>query len=103
MQPPFSADMYDVVLMAYLIAMAGVNFIAFLISDFYRKKFNQPAPRLGYCVAIGLNMIACISIIMQEHIRGSAQIIQIFLLPGSGILSMYSCLTLFFTMNKVRK
>lgn len=98
-----SSATYQVLLVAYIVPVLGINIIAFLISDFYRKKFSQPSPRLGFLAAIGLGVLAAVAAVFYPASPGLVRMAQSYLLLGSGILSIYSAVSLHLTMKRVRR
>jgi hypothetical protein len=95
--------LYKIAIVIYVLAVLCINLVAFFISDFYRRKFAQPAPRLGFFVAIIFGLILVCMVITREDTSSTAKIIQGGALLGAGILSMYSSIHLYLAMRKERR
>jgi hypothetical protein len=85
----------------YFCSMICVNFILFLISSFYRKKFNQPSPGKGFIIAIVLTSMyaLCIFARFPAYIDN----VKTVLLICGAIISGISSIRLFFIMKRTRK
>ena len=57
MTPSSSFGPYHVLLMVYVACLLGLTLISYLISDFYRKKFQQRAPRAPFVLALVLGLV----------------------------------------------
>lgn len=87
----------------YIFALVGLNLITFLISDFYRRKFNQPAPRLGFLLAIIMGLLCAVLAFFQSLAPYAFEAAQSYLLLCAGVLTMYSTVSLHITMKRIRK
>ena len=94
---------YHLLLMAYVLLAVSLNLLAYLISDFYRKKFNHPAPRGGFLTAIVLCVALALSSTIRDVDAPLAEAIQNILMFAAGVVSLYSSISLYFTMKKVRR
>ena len=103
MNAPASESVYSVLVAVYILTVLGLNFITFLISDFYRKKFNQPSPRTGFIAAIILGLLLAGSLFFGTRESVTARVVQALLLTGCSVSSMISSVNLYLTMRKVRK
>ena len=87
----------------YVLCFIALNVIAFLISLFYRRKLQQPSPRIGFFLAIALAVLY--GGLMFGERNGSAMLqgAAYCALSGSALASLFSMLRLFSVMRKVRK
>jgi hypothetical protein len=99
----FSLNMDTLFLTGYVMFIVFLNILALLISTFYQKKFNQPAPKAGFISAILLAVVFIIFSLIPQKPTLTLQIVSALSLLGSGATSIGSILYLFFTMRKVRK
>jgi hypothetical protein len=95
--------METLLLTGYIMFSIFLNILSLFISAFYKKKFNQPAPRFGFLAAIILAVIFIFLLYVPFKNGLLLQIISAIALFGSGSASIYSILYLFFTMRRVRK
>ena len=89
-----------ILLAFYLICFIFFNFTTFLISDFYRKKFDNPLTNRGFLAAIVFLVITLFLLFIED-----SQVIsklRLMLLVGSAILSSWNSTILYITMRKVR-
>jgi hypothetical protein len=100
---PFPLTMETLFLSGYVVFIIFLDILALLISAFYQKKFNQPAPKVGFLSAIFFAIIFVVLLFIPLKITLAIQIISAFLLLASGTASIGSILYLFLTMRKVRK
>lgn len=94
---------YQLLLMVYVLAVLAINVVTFLISDFYRKKFGQPSPRGGFVVGVALGLALIASLFVPNQADLTVRIVQLGLIVGASLASMFSSLSLYFTMRKTRK
>jgi uncharacterized membrane protein YoaK (UPF0700 family) len=87
----------------YVFVFTCINFISYLISHFYQKKFNQPSPRLGFLTAIFLALLSLVCILLRDRGPKTCSIILSILLTGSAIAATWSSVYLYTLMSKVRK
>lgn len=99
----FVLDITRILLACYIICFAFYNLIAFLISTFYRKKFNQPSPQAGFLVTIFFSVVLIISLFMRYSADETGAIFLIICLFCGSIASSASSIALYFTMKRVRK
>ena len=99
----FPLNMETLFLTGYVVFIVLLNILALLISTFYQKKFNQPAPKVGFLSAILFAVVFIVILIIPQKATLAIEIISAFSLLGSGITSIGSILYLFLTMRKVRK
>jgi len=96
--------LYHPLLAVYAAALMGLSFLALLISSFYRRKFHQRSPRLGFVLTLVLGALFLASYaFVRDGWFAAARAIQAYLLLGCGVASMYGALGLYFTMKKIRK
>jgi uncharacterized PurR-regulated membrane protein YhhQ (DUF165 family) len=81
----------------------AINVVTFLISDFYRKKFGQPSPRAGFVIAVGLGLALIASLFVPNQVNVGVRRLQLGLVVGASLASMFSSLSLYFIMRKTRK
>ena len=86
-------------LAGYILCFAFFNLVAYLISSFYQKKFNQPSPRTGFLVAIALGALYAVSQFVPGT-GGMAAAAKVILLFGASGTSAWSAATLYFTMKR---
>jgi hypothetical protein len=94
---------YHVLLVLYVLAVVFLNLLAFLISDFYRKKFNQPSPRVGFVAAIAMGLAIVGVSLFRRADAVAVEFIITLLFTASGLVSLLSSIGLYITMSKVRK
>jgi hypothetical protein len=91
-------------LIGYVLAFSFANVVAYLISRFYQKKFGQPAPTVGFVVAVVFSLLYGASLIGTWPVPvRPMEAVKTFLLCGCTIGSTWASLALFFTMRRVRK
>jgi hypothetical protein len=79
----------------------------YLIASFYRKNFDQPVPRIGFIISIGISVLYITSLFFT--VSSSAlpwnifSIIQQLCLIGSAAASGWSSINLLLIMKKPRK
>ena len=87
----------------YVLAIVFLSLLAFLISDFYRKKFNQPSPRIGFVAAIAMGLGIFVASLFRGADAVAVELIINILLTAAGLVSLLSSIGLYLTMSKVRK
>jgi hypothetical protein len=87
----------------YIAAFAGLNLVAYLISSFYRKKFDPSAPRAGFMAAFVIVIVYNASLFFPHTANPVIIITRVFLLFFGGIASASTAASLYYTMKKVRK
>jgi hypothetical protein len=79
----------------------------YLIASFYRKNFNQPVPRMGFVISIGVSLFYIASLFFtvspSAPLSNIFNIIQQLCLVGSAAASGWSSITLLLIMKKPRK
>jgi len=90
-------------LIGYVFSAICLNVIAYLISGFYQKKFEQSSPKFGFIIAIFLALLFVLIMLIGKHTSYIIQIITVMALLGSGLSSALSMVNLYITMRKVRK
>jgi polyferredoxin len=98
---PFSLE--SLLLCGYVVFFILMNILGLLISSFYKKKFNQPSPKIGFFLAIVFALVFIVVIQMPSKTIVFIQLISTLLLISSATASIVSTLFLFLTMRKVRK
>jgi len=87
-----------------ILSFAMLNLIAYLISSFYRKKFDPSAPRAGFMIALVLALIYNASILTGYGGRYAAvAVLKVLLVFGSSLASAATAASLYYAMKKVRK
>ncbi len=107
METPFIVGLNNVLCSGYVLMIAWVNCTMYLISSFYRKKFNQPAPRYGFITAI----IFAILYVASLFFTGAASTAQANIFEGirttciigSAVASGWSSVNLLIVMKRARK
>ena len=99
----FLLDLSRVLCAGYIMSVACLNATMYLISSFYKKKFNEPTPRAGFVIAIILSLCCALSVFVQFADEQSGTIVQYSLLILAAGASAWSSINLFFTMRKERK
>jgi hypothetical protein len=100
----FSSTPLEYLLYAgYVACFMALNIIAILISLFYRKNFQRPSPRWGFLASLVL-CILFLAVLLTAR-NGSLLLMTTarIALGGALITSMFSGLSLFFLMRRVRK
>jgi len=104
-----STSSFYLFMIIYLVIILALNLVAYLISDFYRRKFNQPSPRLGFVAAVFMGSLFLLSLLLflfvpiHSPVLPFVKIAMPYFLLGSGMMSIYSSVSLFFTMKRVRR
>ncbi len=93
----------NVLLTVYTLCFVFCNLVAFLISAFYRKKFNQPAPQAGFIVAVVLSLFYIFSLYITAGKQTGIIIFQSLFVFGASVSAAWTSLGLYFTMRKVQK
>ncbi|MDG5814429.1 hypothetical protein QA601_05030 [Chitinispirillales bacterium ANBcel5] len=87
-------------LAGYVLFFMGMNIIALLISSFYKRKFSQSSPSLGFLVALLLSAIFIIYLFSGYINSSGIQLYAAIMLLGSALMSTFSIVNLFFTMRR---
>jgi hypothetical protein len=107
METAFALGFTQVLCAGYFVLVAWLNCIMYLIASFYRKKFNQPAPRYGFIVAIGFAVLYIASMFFPVSSSASQwnpfAIVRTSCLIGSAFASGWSSVNLLVVMKKARK
>ena len=87
----------------YVVCFCALNAISFLISLFYRKNFQRSSPRWGFLASIVLALLFLGLLLAGRN--GSPAVIMAarLCLLGSIAGSLFSAMSLFFLMRRVRK
>ena len=85
----------------YLVCFLFFNITTYLISDFYRKKFDTPLINRGFLASIVFLTIA-IPLLFIDKSRVIAQL-RLILLLTTALLSSWNSILLYITMRRVRK
>lgn len=93
----------SLLLCGYVVFFILMNILGLLISSFYKKKFNQPSPKIGFSLAIVFAFVLIVVIQLPSTTIAFIQLISTLLLISSATASIVSTLFLFLTMRKVRK
>jgi hypothetical protein len=96
-------DLSRVLCAGYVLAVACLNVTMYLISAFYKRKFNEPTPQAGFVVSIAFSLCYAASVFVQVGDGRVFVIAQYCLLVLSAVSSAWSSIVLFFTMKKERK
>ncbi len=95
-------DPARLLLAGYVLCFVFANVVAFLVSAFYRKKFNQPSPRAGFVIAIALGLAYMGSVFVRYRPVHVHTIVQVLFVFGGAIASVLSAMSLYYTMKKRR-
>ena len=87
----------------YVVCFCALNAISFLISLFYRKNFQRSSPRWGFLAAIALAFLSLGLLLAGRHSSPAVQMAARLCLLGSIAGSIFSAMSLFLLMRKVRK
>ena len=98
-----SASSPAIITAVYVGAVVCLNYLLLLISDFYRKKFDQPAPRLGFYVSIAAGLLFLGMLAAGQHASYRIQVIQSILLIVGALGGMLGAIKLFVTMTQIKK
>jgi|WetSurMetagenome_2_1015567.scaffolds.fasta_scaffold53021_3 hypothetical protein len=96
---PFEYILYT----GYVLCFIGLNIIAVLISLFYRKNFQRSSPRWGFLVSMILSVLFLATLLAARNGSLLLATAAKTALAGAALTSMYSCLSLYALMRKVRK
>ena len=100
----FNSTPFDFILYAgYVLCFVGLNIIAVLVSLFYRKNFQRSSPRWGFLISAVLSLLFLATLLAARN--GSTLLILAskIALSGAVLTSIYSTLSLYMLMRKVRK
>ena len=107
MESAFILGLNKVLCAGYVLSIAWINCIMYLIASFYRKNFNQPVPRMGFVIAIGVSLLYITSLfftVSPSALLGNIfNVIQQLCLIGSAAASGWSSINLLLIMKKTRK
>ncbi|KMQ50721.1 hypothetical protein CHISP_2404 [Chitinispirillum alkaliphilum] len=92
-----------ILLSGYVFFFMGLNGTAFLISSFYRRKFDQSSPSISFLLSLALSALFLISIVSGLLTDPLWRIVSILSLLGSAISSAISMIGLYFIMRSIRK
>jgi hypothetical protein len=93
-----------VLLLGYVTCFMFVNFVAYLISCFYQKKFGQSAPTIGFIAAMVAGLLYALTLVGRWPVAAATmEMMRILLLLICTSGSTWASLTLYFTMKRVRK
>lgn len=93
-----------ILLLGYVFCFMFVNFVAYLISCFYRRKFGQPAPTIGFVVAMVFGALYAATLFGAWPLAPyTMEMMRVFLLLACTCGSTWASLTLYFTMKRIRK
>jgi 4-hydroxybenzoate polyprenyltransferase len=98
-----TAFILKLLLTTYVACFIFYNLVAFLISSFYRKKFNQPSPQSGFLIAALFALLYLGSLFAFSGEEGSRSKLMVIFLFCSCLASAGSSLALYFTMHRKRK
>jgi xanthine/uracil permease len=87
----------------YVLCFVGVNIIAVLISLFYRKNFQRSSPRWGFLTSMILSVLFLATLLAARNGSLLLATAAKIALAGAALTSMYSSLSLYALMRKVRK
>jgi hypothetical protein len=90
-------------LAGYAVCVCILDAILFLIAAFYRRKFNEASPRLGFIVGGVLCILLMVSIFMPALPPEIAHITQGVLLAGAALSSGSATVMLYFIMRRSKK
>lgn len=96
-------DFDTIFLVGYMLCFIYLNFVAYLISSFYTKKFNQPSTKSGFFISIVLLLVFFTSLLFKSTTIKYLTVAQMFLILVSSITSTWNSILLFLKMKKVRK
>lgn len=100
----FTVSLAQILELGYVLSFIFANVVVYLIANFYHKKFDQPAPTLGFVIAIVLAIPYGMAIFMRPTQASSVlEVFRLFFLFGSSAGATWSGLALYFTMTKIRK
>ena len=87
----------------YVLCFIGLNIIAVLVSLFYRKNFQRSSPRWGFLISTILSILFLATLLAARNGSLLLATAAKIALAGAVLSSMYSCLSLYALMRKVRK
>lgn len=93
----------NLALTGYVLSFVFLNLVAFLISSFYRKKFEQPTLRAGFLTAMCLCLVLSATLVAGGGATGMLDIMKMLLALSAGIFSAWNSVSLYVTMKRVRK
>jgi hypothetical protein len=96
-------DTGTLLLTGFIISLMALNLIAYLISSFYRRKFNQPSPRNGFLAGTVLLLLYNLSLFTARPSLPAVAVAKVLLVYSGSIVSTASAVALYYTMKKVRK
>jgi len=96
---PTAAELFLVT--GYVIFCMGLNVVAFLISAFYKKKFDHNAPYLGFLLSLLLGGVFIGTLLLKDS-GSTAAILRTTSLLGCSMSSALSISGLYMSMRKAR-
>ena len=107
MESLFFVGINKVLCAGYFLLIAWMNCTMYLIAAFYRKRFNQYAPRYGFIFSVAFAVLFVASLFFTDTspaFQGSAfHLMRTSLLVGSALTSGWSSVNLLIIMKKSRK
>jgi hypothetical protein len=90
-------------LVIYILVHSLLNFICYLISFFYQKKFKEYAPKNGFLIIIVANILLLVLAIATRTPHLATLITAVTLIGIGNIASVVSAMRLYNLMKKARK
>lgn len=97
----FSLSLENLLAAGYLFCYIVINFTAYLIATFYRKKFSHSLMNTGFVASIVFSFLAIPTLFLLKS--QFATTVKFILILASAILSSWNSIILYVTMRKVRK
>jgi hypothetical protein len=87
----------------YVLCFIALNVFAVLMSLFYRKNFQRPSPRWGFLASMILSLLFLSTLLAARSGSLFLATASRIALAGAIVTSMFSSLSLYVLMRKVRK
>ncbi len=107
MESAFAIDVSKFLSAGYVLLVLWINCTMYLISSFYQKRFNRPAPQVGFIIAILFGLLYVASLFCTTSTPFSQwtflKASQEFFLIACSLASGWSSMHLFLIMKIKRK
>ncbi|MBN1130518.1 MAG: hypothetical protein JXA71_16115 [Chitinispirillaceae bacterium] len=98
-----STPLEYVLFTGYVLCFVVLNVFAVLVSLFYRKNFQRSSPRWGFLVSMVLSLVFLATLLAARNGSLFLAMASRIALAGAIVTSMFSSLSLYVLMRKVRK
>ena len=90
----------DILLGSYLLCLIALCFVAYLISAFYKKKFQKPVLQIGFVAGAVLFGLYLVTLPLSGSGSAVVEGLQAGLVTSGSIAVGYNALRLYFIMRR---